>query len=225
MAEPPQRPGRPYLIAVGVAFAALVVYAGVNAVRTTDDGVLGLGAQDSGTALGEFAVPDARGELSGDANVAQDDCERATRPCPDGDMRTPACQVDEPGAIRVCDLFERPSVISFWFTRGGDCEGQQDEFETAYRRFGGRVDFLAVNVRDSRGAVRELIEERGWTHPVGLDPDGALSNLYLVGGCPTFLYVYPGGILQETSIGELDAQQLAGKIEALIAESKQRASR
>jgi hypothetical protein len=225
VAEPPQRSGRPYLIAVGVAFAALVVYAGVNAIRTTDDGVLGLGAQDEGTALAEFAVPDARSELTGDANVAQDDCESATRPCPEGERRTPACRVDEPGAIRVCDLFDRPSVISFWFTRGGDCEGQQDEFETAYRRFGSRVDFLAINVRDSRDDVRELISERGWTHPVGLDPDGALSNLYLVGGCPTFLYVYPGGILKDTSIGELDAPELAGRVEALIADSERRASR
>ena len=62
-------------------------------------------------------------------------------------------------------------------------------------------------MRDSDDEVRKLIAEHHWTHPVGLDRDGALSNLYRVGGCPTFLYAYPGGILQSTSIGELDERQ------------------
>jgi hypothetical protein len=133
--------------------------------------------------------------------------------------------VTEPGAIDVCDLFDKPLVISFWFTRGGDCESQQDVFETAYRRYSGEVNFLAVNVRDPRDTVRKLIDERGWTHPVGLDSDGALSNLYRIGGCPTFLYVYPGGILQDTSIGELDAAELQAKIRKLVAASKARAAK
>jgi hypothetical protein len=44
-----------------------------------------------------------------------------------------------------------------------------------------------------------------------------------VGGCPTFLYAYPGGILRKTSIGELDAKELAAETEALIEASRKRA--
>jgi thiol-disulfide isomerase/thioredoxin len=213
---------RLYSLIVGIAFIAVIAVAGINTISTEDEGVLG--ASDEGEApLEQFAVPDARSGVGGDANIAQDDCEAARIPCPEESRRTPACRVDVPGAIRVCDLFDRPLVLSFWFTRGGDCEDQEDVFERAYRRYSDRVNFLAIDVRDSDEEVRKLVAERGWTHPIGLDRDGALSNLYRVGGCPTFVYAYPGGIQQSTSIGELDERAFFARVERLIAASKQRA--
>jgi thiol-disulfide isomerase/thioredoxin len=213
---------RLYALIVGIAFIAVIAVAGINTISTEEQGVLG--ASDEGDApLAQFAVPDARSGVSGDANIAQDDCDAARIPCPEESRRTPACLVDVPGAIRVCDLFNRPLVLSFWFTRGGDCEDQEDVFERAYRRYSDRVNFLAIDVRDSDEEVRELIAGRGWTHPIGLDRDGALSNLYRVGGCPTFVYAYPGGIQQSISIGELDDRDFSARVARLITASKQRA--
>jgi hypothetical protein len=217
------RPAAVYSVLVGLVFIAIVAVAGVNALRTEDSGVLG--AEDEGDLpLAQFAVPDARSSLEGDANIAQDDCEVSQIPCPEGERRTPACEIEVEGAIRVCDLFERPLVLSFWFTRGGECEAQQDAFEAAYRRHRGEVNFLAINVRDEREEITRLISERGWSHPIGLDRDGALSNLYRVGGCPTFVYAYPGGILSETSVGELSADELSAKVAELMAGSRSRAA-
>jgi thiol-disulfide isomerase/thioredoxin len=212
---------RLYSLIVGMAFIGLIAVAGVNLISTKDKGVLGA-RQEGDLPLAQFAVPSARSGASGDANIAQDDCDASRIPCPSEDTRTPACRVDVPGAIRVCDLFDRPLVLSFWFTRGGDCEDQEDVFERAYRRYSPKVNFLAIDVRDSDSEVRKLIAERRWTHPIGLDRDGALSNLFRVGGCPTFVYAYPGGILQATSIGELDDEKFFAKVDALIAASKQR---
>ena len=65
-------------------------------------------------------------------------------------------------------------------------------------------------------SVRDLIHERGWRMPVGFDRDGAVAALYRVGGCPTFAYVYPGGTLQSTSIGDLTAAQLGARVEDLL---------
>ncbi len=217
------RPGGVYSLLVGLIFIAIVAVAGINAIRTEDSGVLG--AEDEGERpLAQFAVPDARSSLEGDANIAQDDCEVSELPCPTAERRTPACEVEVDGAIRVCDLFDKPLVLSFWFTRGGECEAQQDAFEVAYRRHRGEANFLAINVRDDRAEVMRLADERGWTHPIGLDPDGALSNLYRVGGCPTFLYSFPGGILSETSVGELPASELSAKVRRLIERSRARAA-
>jgi hypothetical protein len=218
-----QRPRIPriYTALVGVAFVAVIAVAGINLVSNEDAGVLA--PEDSGWPLPQFAVPDVRSELSGDANVAQDDCGVSEIPCPASEQRLPACQIEVEGAIRICDLFNRPLVLSFWFTRGGDCEGQQDVFEQAYQRFSRRVNFLGIDVRDSREDVRELVSEHGWTHPLGLDSDGALSNVYRVGGCPTFLYVYPGGILQTVAIGELEQEAFERKVRELLAVSNRRA--
>jgi hypothetical protein len=204
-----------------MAFIALIAVAGINTISTKNKGVLGA-TNEGDLPLAQFAVPDARSGVSGDANIAQDDCDSARIPCPSGSRRTPACRVDVPHAIRVCDFFDRPLVLSFWFTRGGDCENQEDVFEDAYRQFKGRVNFLAIDVRDSDSEVRKLIASHHWTHPVGIDRDGALSNLYRVGGCPTFVYAYPGGILQSTSIGRLDDQDFFARVDQLIDASKQR---
>ena len=223
--QPSERPRRTtvYSLIVGMAFIALIAVAGINTISTKNKGVLGA-TSEGDMPLAQFAVPNARTGAGGDANIAQDDCDSARIPCPSANRRTPACQVDVPGALRVCDFFGRPLVLSFWFTRGGDCENQEDVFERAYRRYKDQVNFLAVDVRDSTSEVQQLIRDHHWSHAVGLDRDGALSNLYRVGGCPTFVYAYPGGIFQATSIGRLDDQQFFAKVDTLIAASKRRAA-
>jgi cytochrome c biogenesis protein CcmG, thiol:disulfide interchange protein DsbE len=216
---PAPKPGSRYSIFVGLAFLAVVIIAFTNMITTRDSGTLGLDEESSNLPLPEFAVPVAASELEGDANIAQDDCETSELPCPADARRTPACRVPGADVIRVCDLFGRPLVISFWFTRGSDCEPQQDVVSEVYERYRGRVNFLSLNVRDDRDAVRELARERGWQMPLGHDRDGAVSNLYRVGGCPTFVYAYPGGILESAGIGELSEAELSANVRRLLRES------
>jgi hypothetical protein len=208
-----------YTILVGLIFLALVVVAFISGVGRNGH-TLGLEQQPPRWPLPEFAVPAAAGRLEGDANIAQDDCATGALPCSAGDRRTPACLVRTPGAIRVCDLFDRPSLISFWFSKGGDCIDQQDVVNRVYARYRGRVRFLSLDVRDDRDTVRELIRRHRWRMPVGYDRDGAVAALYMVGGCPTFAYVYPGGLLQSAGIGNLDARQLGDRVERLLRASR-----
>jgi hypothetical protein len=204
-----------YSILVGLLFVAIVAVALIHGVPGGGE-TLGLDKQPPRWPLPEFAVPAAAGTLEGDANVAQDNCSVGALPCPADARRTPACQVRTPGAIRVCDLFGRPAVISFWFSRGGDCVDQQDAVNRVYSRYRGRVSFLSLDIRDDRDTVRELIRRRHWTMPVGYDRDGAVASLYRVGGCPTFAYAYPGGTLESASIGNLDPGELSERIERLL---------
>jgi hypothetical protein len=203
-----------YSLLVGLLFLALIVVATIHTLNGGGEDTLGLDKQPARWPLPEFAVPAAAGELEGDANVYQDDCGNSSLPC--SEPRVPACQITTHGAIRVCDLFDRPLVISFWFGTSSDCERQQDVVSTVAERYGGRVNFLSLDVRDSRGTVRELVREHGWKMPVGFDRDGAVAALYRVGGCPTFAYAYPGGTLQSASIGELSVGGLSQHVEELL---------
>jgi len=205
-----------YSLAAGLIFAAVIAVAVVHTLGGKDEGTLGLDELRARWSLPEFAVPAAAGRLEGDANVAQDDCASAQVPCPAGSRREPACRIHTQGAIRVCDFFGRPLVLSFWFSRGGNCVAQQDVVDRVYRRYRDRVGFLSVDVRDDRDTVRELIRQRGWRMPIGYDRDGAVAALYRIGGCPTFAYVYPGGTLQAASIGELTLPQLEAHVESLL---------
>lgn len=205
-----------YSLAVGLIFLALIAVATIHTLNGGGEDTLGLDRQPSRWPLPEFAVPTAAGQLEGDANIYQDDCESSSLPCPDGSRRVPACQITTPGAIRVCDLFDRPLVISFWFSTTSGCEEQQNVVSIVAARYRGRVNFLSLDVRDSRGSVRDLVRERGWAMPVGFDRDGAVAALYRIGLCPTFAYAYPGGTLQSASIGELGVGALSQHVDELL---------
>jgi hypothetical protein len=207
-----------YSIVVGLLFLAVI---GVATLHTIEGGgggeTLGLDKLPPRWPLPEFAVPAGASQLEGDANVAQDDCETGEVPCPESARRIPACRIDTAGAIRICDFFKRPLVISFWFSKGDGCVDQQDVVEEVFRRYRGRVGFLSLDIRDDRDTLRNLIRQHEWTLPVGYDRDGAVGSLYGIGLCPTFAYVYPGGTLQSASIGELGAAGLTDRVDRLLA--------
>lgn len=210
---------------VGVAVVILAAFAAVNILRSGDDVILGTNETDRGSPLPEFAVPELLGSAEGDANIYQDDCETAANPCPEAQRRVPACEIDEPEVIRVCDLFDRPLVISFWFTGGADCLPAQDLVDEVAGEFEGEANFLSVDVRDDREEARRIVEQRGWRIPVGYDADGAVSNVYRVGGCPTVAFAYPGGIFSEIKLGNeaLTDENFTAAVERLIAQSRRRA--
>jgi hypothetical protein len=218
-----------YSMFVGLAFVVIIIVALLNLLGDDDAGILGV-ADDEGLPLAEFAVPSALGSSDADANVAQDDCLSSRNPCPDGDRRTPACEIETSGeaadAIRLCDLFGRPLAISFWFTRGGDCVPTQNAFDQVASRYKGKVNFLSVDIRDSRETVAGIVRDNGWDVPVGLDPDGAVSNLYRVGICPTLVLAYPGGILYRAEVapGNYDAAQIDDLVADLLKASRARAA-
>jgi hypothetical protein len=109
-------------------------------------------------------------------------------------------------------------VISFWFSDPDDCPPTQDHVDAAARRYRGKVNFLSLAVRGDREQLAELVRERGWALPIGWDRDGAVSNLYSVGVCPTLAFVLPGGVLSEALIGvdELEPARLQRSIERLV---------
>ena len=106
--------------------------------------------------LPEFAVPNAahRPARRGRQHLPGRLLDLA-EPLPHGSGRTPACEIPGKGAIRVCDLFDRPLVLSFWFTRGADCLPTQDVVDRVAARYRGRVNFLSINVRDDPADVRD----------------------------------------------------------------------
>jgi hypothetical protein len=221
------RPGARYVGFVGLAFAALIALATYNTISHGTQGLLGAGADVRGRPLPEFAVPKVPGGPDADANIFQDDCASAANPCPASERRDPACRIPKKGAIRVCDLFNRPLVISFWFLRApSDCLATQDIVNRIAARFRGRVNFLSIDVHDSRDEVAKTVADHNWTIPVGWDRDGAVSDLYRVGGCPTVAFAYPGGIFAgaRASVDRLTTPKLAADVRKLLAKSRRRAS-
>jgi hypothetical protein len=211
--KPPEapRPANKYAWVVGIVILmGLGVLLFVNTLPDTGEGLEG---PTTGSRIPAFAAPSATGNVEGEANV----CQR--RECPRNAGPIPACEVRGEDVVNVCQLRERPLVLTFIFDRGADCYPQVDRTERAKRRLP-EVTFASVFFsRKKREELRRLVEGRRWTQPVAIDEDGAVANLYGVGGCPTTVFARPGGRVAETALGNLTEAQLIRKARRLQSES------
>ena len=157
--------------------------------------------------LPDFAAPLVTGNVEGDANVYQ-------KRNPGSDDPT-ACEVRGDQVVNICDLRSKPVVLSFLFDRGAECNFQIDQVERLKPDFPG-VNFVAVYFsNEDRGEVADIVRRREWTMPVALDTDGAVVNLYNIGGCPTVVFARAGGKVRSVRLGKLSEDQLRREVQAV----------
>ena len=212
--ETPRRPevpraGNKYAWAVGIVM--LMILTIVLFFQTLPNEGKGINGPRKGTVIKAFAAPSALGHLEGDANVCQreQDCNGVN-----GDQ--PACSIRSEEVVNVCELRRRPLVLTFIFDRGADCYPQVDRTERVRRSLPGVAFASVFFTKKDRDQVRALVQEREWGQPVGIDPDGAIANLYGVGGCPTTVFARAGGRVASVALGNLTEDQLRARAERLL---------
>jgi thiol-disulfide isomerase/thioredoxin len=213
-AQEARKAARPYSIAVGVIFLAVLLFAGINAVRNSGEAVLG---PEQGQRIPLFAAPIATGEADGDANIDQGKVVNGKR-------RGSACDIagSRRDVLRICDYFDRPLVMVVWFKKGcGTCRSQLDSVERVRKRVPG-VEFIGLDVVDSKDNARKEVLEHRWGFPMAFDRDGAVSQLYGIGGGPTLIFAYPGGITTDVHLGDLDDRALERRARKLLSASRKR---
>lgn len=201
------RPGNKYAWLVGILmFMGLGVLLFAQTLPNQGEGLEG---PEKGSRLKAFAAPLALGDVEGDANV----CQR--EPCPEQAGGRPACSLTSEEVVNLCELREKPLVLTVIFDRGADCYPQVDRTERIRRDFND-VNFATLFfTRKERGEIRRLVQARGWQQPVGIDRDGAVANLYGVGGCPTTIFARAGGEVVDTKLGNLTEDELRRRAAAL----------
>jgi hypothetical protein len=174
---------------LGALALVILLLITIGTALTRPNGARGIAP---GQRIAPFAVPLARGEVNGDANVA-------TRAGEGAAGRRPACAVRGAGILNVCELYERGPVVLALFVNGGTCPAILGDLQALAPSFAG-VQFAAVAIRGDRGALRKLVRTKGLTLPVGWDRDGALAALYKVASCPQVTFAYPGGVVQSRAL-------------------------
>ncbi len=208
---PPEVPraGNKYAWVVGIVlFMGICVLLFTTALPNTGAGLKG---PERGDSLPDFAAPLATGDTEGDANV----CQRASE-CNDQAGPIPACQVRSEGIFNVCEARERPLVLTFVFDRGADCNPQVDRVQRMKDEFPG-VNFAVVYFSDEdRAELKQIVRRRNWTMPVAHTPDGAVVNLYGVGGCPTTVFAFAGGRVLGSVLGPISEDGLRARARRLL---------
>jgi hypothetical protein len=207
---PPEvpRPGNRYAWLVGIVMLmGIAVLLITTALPNRGEGVFGLKA---GKRLPSFAAPLALGHVEGDANL----CQR--RPCPKGSGTVPACELRSKEVLNICELRRQPLVLTFVFDRGADCFPQVDRTERVLREVP-RVRFATVYfTHKDRKEIRQIVRNRGWRQPVGIDSDGQVTNRYGVGVCPTTVFARAGGRVSTTKLGNLTEDELRRQAGRLV---------
>ena len=208
--KPPEvpRPGNKYAWLVGILM--LMGLGVLLFAQTLPNAGEGLRGPEPGSTLRAFAAPSALSNLEGDANV----CQR--EPCPDQAGGRQACALTSQEVVNLCELRKRPLVLTFIFDRGADCYPQVDRAERVSREVEG-VNFATLFFTGKEHEeIRRLVESRGWRQPVAVDQDGAVANLYGVGGCPTTVFAREGGKVVSTELGNLTEDQIRRNAERLL---------
>ena len=197
-----------YSIVVGLLFAAVIAIAVVNTLGHEDEGTLGLDELPPAGRCRSSPCRSPRAPWKATPTSPRTIARPRRPPAPRTPGAPPPAGSRTPGAIRVCDLFDRPLVISFWFSAGRRLRRPAGRGQRGLRALPWARELpLAGRARRPRHRSR-ADPRRGWRMPVGYDRDGAVASLYRVGGCPTFAYVYPGGTLQERQHRRADDRQL-----------------
>lgn len=74
---------------------------------------------------------------------------------------------------------------------------------------------LLVDSNETLGVVQGYAEKMGITHPILLDPDGVVSELYEIFAIPTELFIDADGIIRAKLVEQVTPELLAEKL-ALI---------
>jgi thiol-disulfide isomerase/thioredoxin len=67
-------------------------------------------------------------------------------------------------------LHGTPVVVNVWGSWCGPCRLEGPKLAAAARRYGDRIQFVGLDVKDSRPPAQAFIRQMGWTYPSLFDP-------------------------------------------------------
>lgn len=96
--------------------------------------------------------------------------------------------------VSINDLKGKYVFLNFWATWCPPCQKEMPSMEALYAKFGKKnFTMLAVSVRENPKTVEKFLASRKYTFPIALDPDGAVSELFVGRGIPTTYILDPQG--------------------------------
>jgi thiol-disulfide isomerase/thioredoxin len=111
-------------------------------------------------------------------------------------QQIPEFSLKAPGGktISIADFKGKYVFLNFWATWCPPCREEMPSMEELYAKFGkGKFAILAVSVREDPKTVDGFLKTNKYTFPIALDPDGAVSSMFVGRGIPTTYIIDPQG--------------------------------
>jgi peroxiredoxin len=113
--------------------------------------------------------------------------------------------------IRLSQFSGQPVLLSLGATWCPDCRVEAPLLEELHKAHP-ELTILMVDSKEGPDVVRQFADEFGLTHPILLDGNGAVSDLYQVFAIPTVLFIDADGIIRAKIIEGVTPQLLAEKL-------------
>jgi cytochrome c biogenesis protein CcmG/thiol:disulfide interchange protein DsbE len=123
------------------------------------------------------------------------------------------------GSLDLAGASTPPTLLNFWASWCEPCRSEAPALETLDARFRGRgVRVVGLNVWDEAATAQRFLRELGIDYPNGPDV-GAVAVEYGVRGVPETYLIDGRGRLVRRWIGPVDADDVGGTVETLLADS------
>ena len=106
----------------------------------------------------------------------------------------------------------RPAVVNFFAAWCAPCRRELPRLRDASALAAGRVDFVGVDVADSRSNATDLLRASAVRYPAGYDPDKTVARRFAVVGMPTTVFVRADGRVDAVVKGPISEGELRRRL-------------
>jgi cytochrome c biogenesis protein CcmG/thiol:disulfide interchange protein DsbE len=117
--------------------------------------------------------------------------------------------IDGPGIRAVLAGLERPAVVNVWASWCAPCRSEAPLLAAAHAAYSDRVEFIGIDVADTRADAARFIQEFGLDFAHYFDPPRAVPAELGGVGIPITYFVDAAGEVVETHSGIIDERTLA----------------
>lgn len=114
------------------------------------------------------------------------------------------------------DLKGKPAVLNFWASWCEPCKDEAPMLNDAYRRYGDRVAFVGINIKDARSDALDFMDEYGIEYPNVRDEGSRIYADFGLTGQPETFFVDSDGRIAEHIPGPLFADDLDRLLSELV---------
>jgi thiol-disulfide isomerase/thioredoxin len=116
----------------------------------------------------------------------------------------------------LTQLHGTPVVVNVWAAWCAPCKAEAPLLRDANQTYGDRVQFVGVDILDSKDGARGFIADHGLDYPSVFDPTGAIRDSLGMIGQPVTVFYDADGTMVSSWPGQLSQKQLDQGISAAL---------
>lgn len=122
--------------------------------------------------------------------------------------------------VTLDELKGKPIVLNFWSSNCGPCRSEMPELQSAYEKYGDRINFVMVDIIGFNGETKadaeSFIARMGYSFPIYFDSNRDASKTYGLNSVPRSYFITASGNVSMEVLGAMDKATLDEGIDRIL---------